>query len=407
MRHQSHRSWQTVPSLVFVLTVIGMVSNAPPAEAELKFVPALVVSERYDSNVLFATGRKTEDFVTTVAPELRADYTGRLVEGSLRGGLVVGSYAKNSNLNYVAANGSLVLNLDQLVGRLDKRAKLQVAESFFFTPELPAFVSATAGFNPFATGIQPQRVNTYTNTASANGNFELSALTNLRASYTHSILRFGTVLGNPQQGGLFRTTFQTVNAGPQFKVSRDDTVSLTYQYQQADFAGGQVPGFTTQGGTVGWARVLNQRLTMNLAAGAADIQPTNRVSFIGDASLQWRAAENSTFTFSYTRSVLPSFAVAALPLESQIFKVALLHRVTDPLTLTAVADYAHNQSNVTGEHLLFRSYDAVLRLNYAITRVLTGSLTYTYTKFMQSFSSLGTTSFDRNQVIVSLRAEWK
>src|SRR5206468_7175479 len=106
-----------------------MVSNAPPAEAELKFVPALVVSERYDSNVLFATGRKTEDFVTTVAPELRADYTGRLVEGSRRGGMVVGSYAKNSNLNYVAANGSLVLNLDQLVGRLDKRAKLQVAES--------------------------------------------------------------------------------------------------------------------------------------------------------------------------------------------------------------------------------------------------------------------------------------
>ncbi len=402
-RHLTRSAWW----LAFALGVIGGVVGERPAYAEFKLIPGLSVSERYDSNVLFATGRKTEDFITTVAPDLRAVYKGRPIEGSLSGTLIVASYAKNSNLDFVAASTTLALNLDQLVGRLDPRAKLQVAESFFFTPELPAFVSAAAGFNPFATGIQPQRVNTYTNAASANGSFELSTITTLQAAYTHSILKFGNQFGNPQQGALFETTFQTVNAGPQFKLTHEDTLSLTYQYQQADFVGGGFPGFTTQGGTVGWARILNQRLTMKLTAGAADIEPVNRVTFIGDVSLVWRAAQNSTFTFSYSRSVLPSFAVAALPLESQIFRVQLTHQLLEQLTMTAVADYAYNQSTVTGQHLLFRSYDGVFGLNYAINRFLTGSLTYTYNKFLQSFSSLGATSFDRNQVLLTLRAEWQ
>src|SRR5438067_2492634 len=80
---------QTVRSWACMLAVFGMVWNVPVAEAALKLVPALTVSERYDSNVLFATGRKTEDFVTTVAPDVLIDYKGRPVEGSLRGGIIV------------------------------------------------------------------------------------------------------------------------------------------------------------------------------------------------------------------------------------------------------------------------------------------------------------------------------
>ena len=54
-----------------------ILSAALPAMAELRIIPSLTVSERYDSNILFtASGQGSQDFVTTVSPALNVTIEG-------------------------------------------------------------------------------------------------------------------------------------------------------------------------------------------------------------------------------------------------------------------------------------------------------------------------------------------
>jgi hypothetical protein len=377
----------------------------------LKLIPALTFSERYDSNVFFATtGSGREDFVSTLTPELRTEYKGRAVEADLTGLLLLNSFSKNNKLNYVAASGVLSLNLTPLVARLNKHARLQLSDSVVYTPELPGFVTGVAGFNPFATGIQTQRIRTFTHTASATAGYELTPLIDLTAGYTYSFLNFGSTFGTPIgitpiQGPLFRTTFQTVTAGPQIKVSQFDSVRLQYQYQKSDFNGGALPGFITQGGTVGYTHVFSPKVTASASAGALVFSHTNRMSFIGDLSMQYKG-KNTITDFKFSRSVSPSFALVATSLESNLAAVTVTHHLTEPLSAIARVDYAYNTGVRSGSNLLFETYGALLSLKYQITRYTSGSFAYGHSKYRQDFQNLHS-SFNRDQVTLTFRVEWR
>ena len=376
-----------------------------PVGADFRVTPSLAVSERYESNVFFESGFPQDDFVTVIAPEVKLDYFGRPVEGTLLGSFSVNSYAKHSDLNYASASGSASLNLDQVVGKLDKRAKLLLTDSVYYTPELPAFVYGTAGFQPFARGIQPQRVNTFSNTGTATGNYTLTTSTNWQAVYSHSIIQFGSVPGGVVlQTPVFRTIFQTVNTGPQFGITKVDSISLNYQYQKADFQGGS-PGFHTHGGTVGWTRVLSPTLTLSLGAGATLVSSNNRITELGNASLSW-AHKNTSMVASFSRAVTPSFAIEAVPVTSNVASMSINHQVSAPLTITLRGSYARSSSVVTGMPLTFTSYDASLRLEYLIKRWLAGIFEYDYSKFSDRSAGFNST-FDRNLVVVTLRATWQ
>ena len=222
----------SVPTGIVIFgTVVGLLAAPHPALADLRFTPSLTVSERYDSNILLTSGGSDkDDFVTTVSPALSATYKGRPLEGTLSAGLGVSSYAKHSDLNYVSATGALNVDLTQLVSRLDKRTRLQISDTVYYTPELPAFVTNTVGLNPFATGIQPQRVRSLTNTVALTGGYTLTSRVNLNAAYSYAILSFGNTIGaRPQAGApgqtaLFGTTIHSANAGTNVKLSTTDTL---------------------------------------------------------------------------------------------------------------------------------------------------------------------------------------
>jgi hypothetical protein len=381
------------------------------ARADLKLIPALTFSEQYNSNVFAATsGSGREDFISTLVPELRAEYRGRAIEADLTGQLALSSFAKNHSLNYAAATGGLNVNLTPLVARLNKHARLQLSENVLYTPELPAFVSATAGFNPFATGIQTQRIRSFSHTASATAGYELTSRIDLTAGYTYSFLnfgsRFGTPIGiTPIQGPLFRTRFQTVTAGPQIKVSQFDTVQLQYRYQKADFNGGESPGFITQGGTAGYTHVFSPKVTGSASAGALVFSQTNRVSFIGDASMQYKG-KNTVTDFKFSRSVAPSFSLVATALESNLAAVTVTHQLTDLLTASVGINYAYSSGVQSGSNLLFEAYGALLNFRYRISRYTSGSFAYDHFKFRQDFSNLHS-SVVRDQVILTFRVEWR
>src|SRR5438445_13288727 len=133
-------------ALIMAGTISSMTLTAPrSAHGETKLVPSLAVSERYDSNVFFVSGRNQEDYVTNISPQVTVDHKGRLIDGTVRGGATGEVYVKNPGLNYVAANGGITLNLDNAVAQLVRGAGLKDSATLYFTQQPPAFVTPAAG----------------------------------------------------------------------------------------------------------------------------------------------------------------------------------------------------------------------------------------------------------------------
>src|SRR5207302_6891172 len=298
--------------LVMAGTISTMTLTAPRiAHGETKLVPSLAVSERYDSNVFFIPGRNVEDYVTNISPQVTVDHKGRLIDGTVRGGATVEPYVKNPGRNYVAANGGVNLNLDNAVSQLVRGAGLRLSDTFYFTPQAPSFVAPGTGSQvseAFVRGIQAARANSFTNAGSAIGSYSLSPRVDLQATYLHQKIHFGTAFVSPTTGQFFNTTFQTVTAGPQLKVSPLDRATLTYQYQQADFSQGGGSGvFHTHGGSMGWTRAFTPILTANVTGGMTVIEPSNRVQYQGGVSVEGKF-QNTDESLSYSRGVYPSIS---------------------------------------------------------------------------------------------------
>ncbi len=124
------------------------------------------MSERYDSNVFFAPGGNSEDYVTTGSPQLKVVHKRQLVEGTVGGGVTAEAYVKNPRLNYVGYNGVVELNLDGAMNELVRGLGLRISDTYYQTPLLQSFAAPAGGEQPpesFARGIQARRANSSTN----------------------------------------------------------------------------------------------------------------------------------------------------------------------------------------------------------------------------------------------------
>jgi hypothetical protein len=399
----------------------GLVLTSRPASADLKLIPAISVSERYDNNIFFVQDQKADDFVTSVSPELRAEYKGRPVTGEAFAKVSVEAFAKHSSLNNAGVSGGVNLNLDQIIGRLTKRATLSISDFVAYTPELPAFFNPTPtatpatqpqpltpGPTPFTVGILPQRVESLSNTSSASGSYNLTPLLSWNAGYSYSFIRFGSTKGIAAESALFRTVSQSVNTGPQYKLSRFDTVNAQYVYQKSDSeAGGAAPGtrFFSNGGTLGYNRIFSPQLTANFSAGATVVSDTDRVTALASAAATW-SEKSTAATLLYSRTVSPSFVVSAGPLVSDVVSLSVSQVLTQRLSGLAQVNYGRNTGASATSSLFFQSYGVNVALNYQIFRAVTGTLSYSHFRFEQEFLSVHT-AFDRDVVTLSVRAEWK
>ena len=380
-------------------------------QSETKLIPALTIAERYDSNVFLIQGGggNLEDYVTTVTPQLRVDHTGQLVTGSLTASVVGEAYVKNPGFNYAAPSAALSMNLDNFIGLLDRRAKLKVSDNFMYTPTPLAFLGPQSGSqvpDAFVRGVQAARANSLTNMATGTAAYQLTPGTTLQGVYMHSMMRFGQVLATPSAGRFFNTTFQTLNVGPQFQISPRDTLSVNYQYVRSDFSSsGLQSGFETQGGTLGWTRILTPTLTASASGGVTLLGGglSRTVQYLADASLEWKH-ERTSAILRYSRSVFPSFYIVATPLLSQVVTGAVTYSLTQNLAIIGSANYAKNEA-IPAAIVSFNSYATSLSLNYTVTRSVTVTAMVTRSHFDQSFLSQSF-AFDRNIVSLSLRGEW-
>jgi hypothetical protein len=381
-----------------------------PARGETLITPRISVSERYDSNVLFggAAGNvgKLEDFVTSISPGLTVRHNGRLLQVTLTAGATGEVYVNNPVLNYVGVSGGINLDMSALVAKVIPRAGLRVSDSVLYTPQLPAFLTPEAsGQTDFLRGIQTARFNTLTNAATVSATYALTQAVTLQASHSYQIIRFLNPVATPALGRLFDQETHSSTAGILVVATPKDSFGLNGLYTTTRFPEAEGFSFDSYGANGTYSRVLSQALRLSMFASALYVQPPfQSTQYTGGASLTWTAGPQTTASINYSRSVFASIAIQAVPLVSDMVTTSVSHRVTPKLTVTASANYAHNESIPAGT-LEFNSYEGTVSLGYQLSRFVTANASYTYGNFQQEFLE---TRFDfqRHAVILGLSAAW-
>lgn len=398
---------QCAATVILPLSVSMAMMNPGTVHGETTVTPSLTILERYDSNVYFIPGRNLDDFVTVTSPLVRVDHDDHLVKGNVSAGLTASTYVKNPGLNYVAASGGATLSLDQMLERVVRGLSLEVTDSFRFTPETPAFLTSETGNqvpSSSVIGIQAARADSFSNRGAAAANLVLSPTVGWQASYVHQLSRFGTSAATPPLGSFFNTTSQSVGTGPQWQVTPNDSVSLTYQYLKAVFSRSTGSGgFETSGGMIGWTRIVTPQLTASASIGLT-VFPSGAIQHLGNGRLDWKSNQDAVHV-QYSRSVVPSFFISGVPLVSDMVRATVTHKFTEQLSGSIMGSYAKNESVPAGI-LEFRSYTYGSHLSYDITSNISTTLSYSHSDFAQQFRSRSA-DFSRDQVMLSVHGEWK
>ena len=382
------------------------------AGPETNIIPSVTLSERYDSNVFFAPGGNSEDYVTSVSPQLKVIHKRQLIEGTVGGGVTTEAYVKNPRLNYVGFNGVVDLNLDGAMNELVRGLGLRISDSYYQTPQLPSFAAPTGGgqpAQPFARGVQAQRANSSTNVAKVAASYAISPALSFTSTYIDQRIRFGSPTSTPTggtQASVIDTTFQTIESGPVIKVSSIDTVTLYHLYQKGTFGSQESKGdFSAHGATAGWTSLITRTLTASITGGATVFSNINDLQYLGSASLLWKG-QDTDLTISYRRAIMPSISVSGVPLLNQSVTAIATHHITESFSVSLNGNYAINQSIPDSSLLKFESYSVTPSVEYKVNRIMTATLLYTHSMFSQITSSQES-SFDRNVVMLRVFAEWK
>lgn len=380
-----------------------------PRQSMATLVPFITVSERYDSNVLSSTN-KVHDYITNVSPGARWNFLNSYFDGSLMETMIAERYARNPGLSYIGTTGALNLGLDNTVGRLIRGWSLRVSDSFMYTPQQPAFVAPEAGNqvpSSFVRGIQAYRANSLSNVGAITSTMPLASNTTFVTTYTHQILRFFGKSDPSLTGALFNVTNQTLSAGPQYRLSPNHSVGVTYQFQDMAFdsqGGSTTPGgITTHGGMLTWQGTLTRLITVDVAVGGAVILPANSIQTTARAALQYTTPV-ITSSLSYSRGISPSYYLAGGALISDLVGLTVMYNASP--SWYVLGSYNYQTSHLTdGPSLRFESHGPVGSINYRITPtiVATGQVSY----YQLSFGSAGAqTVFNRELFTLSIRAEW-
>src|SRR5215467_3724701 len=180
------------------------------ASAQTIIIPALSVSEAYDSNVFYTPksqlgpGQTAEDFYTIIAPQISLAHGDQFIRGSLTAAALVSEYVNNPSLNYTGINTAGQLDLTNLANKevSQRISTLSVIGTYQYTPTRSGFgtVPAGSGVGTNFGSTQPgvlnagqitNRVNMHVYTLGVTGAYRLTPATNLTSLYTYTRLSFG------------------------------------------------------------------------------------------------------------------------------------------------------------------------------------------------------------------------
>lgn len=383
----------------------------------VRLIPSVQVSERYDSNVYFASksqlqGLTPEDFVTTVVPQVRGLYTDHenLVKVNAVVGAVGSYYVNNAGLSYVGANAGAVLDMSDLVSQWRPGAKWTVSDTFFYSPQPPAFLTGGQSgeqANPLVAGFQASRTNTSSNSVNTVLELPLNRTVKLSGSYTNSFIHYGASQVQ-QTASLISQQAHAYTAGLITQVSLYDSVRIDFTGNEFDQ--GARGAFSARGGTLGWTHRFTHTIRLNATGGAqvlsgelngASISST--IAPFGSAAIHWQ--DPTTFiTLAYRSGISPSFQFqgAALLNHSVSFNMTQNTPIRDLAGLFG-ANYsvANEYGSNSGSAISWTTVGGTAGLRYRATQKLFLTMTYNYQNVDNEFGG-ARFAYDRHVVQLNL-----
>jgi opacity protein-like surface antigen len=392
-----------------------------PAQSGTSFIPAVTVSERYDTNVWFAPssllppGTRLSDFATTIAGSLKALHKDKNVDVSLTGGVDANAYVYNTGLSYYSTRVDLYSNLNGWAEQFVKGARLRVYDYFRYTPTSPGFLTgAKSGTeDPFLRGIQSFRANTFTNTFNTDGVLPLYKGLGVQGKYNFALYRVGSPIQTTASGAVnfFDTIVHTWSVGPRLEVSRLDGLALLYQENRinqtlSDASGGGPPLDTsTQSVTANWYRTT-PNWSFTVAGGVTLIEPAGKAFPTATITVSNSPERSTTVQLYLSRTAAPSFYLQAGATMSNVAQLQVSKRLTKELTMRGSANYGYNEVVPTESNVKFTSFTLSAGLNYRLTKYMFVDLYYDHNDFNTQSPGLSYVVL-RDVVGLSLTAEWR
>ncbi|CUQ67361.1 protein of unknown function [Candidatus Nitrospira inopinata] len=412
-----------VPQLQSPSAVVGDLGAAVGELGPLRVIPTLMVSERYDSNILAfrGIGGPQWDFVTDVFPGARVIHSNDYIDWTLTGQAIASIYVNNPGLNYVGAQGSFMTVLDKMSERLIRGLGLRVSGTVLYYPEQPSFVSPQALQSDFIRGIQARRNNAISNTTTVQGAYTVNPLVQVTSSYSYQTMRF---LGQTDYGDtgppvpLFDLTTHGMTAGSTYLVLPSQRIGILYSYREMMFGSSTGDGlvgerfggrsFAVHGANATWSGEFGREWRAEVSPGfSLATQFPDRLLWTINASLHWIGRQKSA-SVSFSRGLYPSFFGEAALLASNVVSGSASYRFSQKWEVALGANYAVNTRSETGAGatpLRFESIGVNGTLRYSLYRGISAAITGSHGDFTieQSGSTL---SYDRQVGMLTLTAEW-
>jgi hypothetical protein len=401
--------------LLAISTTIGFGSRV---HAETHYIPAVNLSQRYDSNVFYSPkefippDKQQWDFVTTLSPGLKLLNKSRVGDSQFEGWVSGNLYAYNTNLSYVSTYLNAKSDVTSWVHELLPGATLRLSEVFQYTPEPPAFLTGgkIAEADVFARGIQGYRANTFSNTVSADAGYSISRSVGLKTVYSYSLFRVGSFFvaaGVPFT--FFDTSIHNLGAGPTYTFDNGDTLFVRYSYIASD----QVPteassgqsSFTFTAHTIQpeYVTVIVRGWTATISGGATLVEEAqNRTFFSGRFALSNDFDRRTRASISVSRQAAPAYFGTGGALISNVAQVYLSHNLSRVFSLAVSGNYAHNETTTAPTFKIETAFGNAV-LDYKLTRTTKVSLSQEY----GYYNITGSPNFDRFATMLMLTTEWK
>ncbi len=360
----------------------------------LRIVPSVQVSEQYDSNVFFASknqlkGLTPEDLVTTVVPQVRGIYTDHenLVKVNAVAGAVGSYYVNNTGLSYVGANAGIALDMSNLLSRWRSGARWTVSDTFFFSPQPPAFLQGGQSgeqVNPLVAGFQAIRTKTNGNGVNTIFELPLSMTVKLTGSYSNSFIHYGASQVQ-QTATLISQQAHAYTVGLMRQISLYDSIRV--DFTGSEFDQGRLGAFSARGGTLGWMHRFTPTMSLNASGGGQLVSGEfNGVPFssiiapVGNLAIHWQDSTTS-LTLAYRSGITPSFTFQSAALLNHTVSL----RMTQKTPLRDVSgllggnySVANEYGSNSGSALSWTTVGGTAGLLYRATQKTFLTLTYSY-----------------------------
>ncbi len=421
------KAWLLAGLILEAISSYGVL-GASIVHADERIIPSVTVSERYDSNVFNAAsqfvpaGVKQWDFVTSVTPTLLVTFPERQAKTELRASASGNTMVNNPELSFITTDVTLGSNLNGLVGEFIPGAKLSVSDYFQFTPEPPGFLTGVkAGTVPdlYARGLQVARANTIQNSARATGQVPLSRAVNLTGEYIYSFFKIGTIYISQDPGApvaSLTTETRSASGGLNMQIARSQALSVTYRNTQTNFSGvgagetgstvsaaSQDVSFATHAIQAGYS-IGTRDWTLNLSVGSTLIEPGFRSYLAGSVQVETRYSPTTSVAVSLSRDTAPSLFGTVGALISTTVGLIVQHKFERGVKLNATVNYAYNETAPVAINT-YESLAGQVSVTYPVTRTLSSSLQYNYSRFVLATvggGAAGNYQVNRNALMFSL-----